>query len=208
MTVEVGNIIVGYLQGLTFIDKLAGVVKTITKSDVDGNNNPIRKTFPVACGLEFQDCINKGKYQDLVPDSKLKSIVYLEDSGIRLIRKEGYKNVYTASYRLVSWINQKALGYVDDCSITSKIIDVIISRFPDIPQTSGYYQELLIDVVGQDPKSLNPFSKYSYDEDRTQYLMRPFDYFSLQLEVTFKRDRRCAYQFEEEIEAACNNEFN
>ena len=89
MVIEVGNIIKGYLQPLTFIDKLAGVVKVITKTDLDENNKPVVKKFPVACDVNFNECQTTGKYKDLIPNSSLGCIVFLETQGQDLQGCEG-----------------------------------------------------------------------------------------------------------------------
>lgn len=194
MTVEIGNIIIAYLAPLTYIDKLAGVVKSITKTDLNTNNNPTKKIFPVACGISYNECLNTGKYQDLIPNSNIGCMVYLEDSGVRLVGLKNGFNYWNASYKLVGWINQKKLGY-DTCSITSQIIQEIISKFPEIPTNNGIFQQVKIQVDAQDPKSFNPFSKYSYEEDKTQYLMFPFDYFSLNITVSFAMNKKCLTPF-------------
>lgn len=209
MTVEVGYIIKSILEPLRiggsglnpFIDKLAGVVKTIYKTDsVDGKT--VRKSFPVSCGMDYPECISNGRYKDLVPNSKLGCIVYLEDLGARLTGTSSNRNDWKASYRLVGWVNQAKLGY-EDCSITSKIINTIIATIPEGVSNSGIYQRGSIEILGQDPRSFDPFSKYTYDEEKTQYKMYPFDYFSLLIDVNFSVDKRCTVTFTKQAEVPC-----
>lgn len=211
MTEEVGNILKGLLSDLEvggsgpkpFIDKLAGVVKTIVKTDKDGDNKTVRKSFPVACGMSYAECVNQGRYLDLVPTKKIGCMVYFEDLGIRLIGRNGANYVWRASYRLVGWINMNKLGY-DDCSITGNIIATILNKLLVRPANTGIYQRMQVEVVGQDPKSFDPFSKYSYDEEKTQYKMYPFDYFSLPIDVQFEVNPACAEDFEVDTEITCN----
>lgn len=212
MTTEIGNILKSFLEPLRvggtgsnqFIDKLEGVVKSITRSDLDSNNSRISKTFPIACGTSFADCNNSSKYTDLIPNSNLGCIVYFEDLGVRMISEDGNKRSWKSSYRLVCWLNQKKLGY-DDCSITGQVINTMIEQFPKnyFNVTDTIYQKCSIEILGQDPKSFNPFSKYSYDEDKTQYLMSPFDYFSIQIDVNFSVDNRCLTPFEKTTPIIC-----
>ncbi|MBA2648068.1 MAG: hypothetical protein H0U75_00455 [Legionella sp.] len=204
MIVEVADIVQGYFSSLTFIDKRAGLVKAISKTDLDKNNHSVKKTFPVSCNVSAIDCINSGVYQDLMPNSNNKCILYLEDNGgIRLIGRNGRNFVFKASYRIVSWINNSKLGYMD-CSVSGQIILALLNALPIQPTNEGIYQRLFVEVLGQDPKSYNPFSKYSYDEDKSQYLMRPFDYFSLPIEVEFHLHPSCAETFIEQTEINCN----
>jgi len=204
MVIEVGNIIKGYLQPLTFIDKLAGVVKVITKTDLDENNKPVVKKFPVACDVNFNECQTTGKYKDLIPNSSLGCIVFLEDTGARFTGMRGHKQVWKSGYKLIGWVNNSKLGF-EDCSVTGQIIATIINQFPIVPFNSGMYQSSSIQVNGQEPKSgQNPFSKYSFDENQSQYLMYPFDYFSLLIDVSFEIDKRCLTTFVKGEEITCS----
>ena len=212
MVTEIGNILKSFLEPLEiggagsnqFIDKLAGVVKVITTTGVDGNNKSILKTFPVACGMSYADFVKTGKYKDLCPDSNIGCMVYFEDLGARMLGEVGSRRKWKASYRLVCWINQKKLG-TNECSISAKILNTFLNKIPQVPFNSGIYQRCSIDILGQDPKSYNPFSKFSYDEDKTQYLMYPYDYFSIQLDFNAEVDRRCADDFIKQTEITCNN---
>lgn len=211
MIIEVGEKIKNYLEvyrvGGTgsnqFIDKLAGVVKVITKTDKDGDNRTIEKRFPVACGVTYNECINTGVYKDLVPNSKLGCIIYLEEVSNTFLGNKGRKSAWKAQYRLVCWMNKKKLGKDAECSISSQVIMTLINAFPQFPNNVDEFQQLFIRVIGQDPKSLNPFAKYGYGEDVNQYLMHPFDYFSLALEATFEIDQSCFTPFEKDTENVC-----
>lgn len=212
MTIELGNILKSFLDplksdGVTaskFIDKLAGVVKTAVRSGKDSNNGRTLQSFPIACGTSFEDCNKNGSLTDLVPNSNLGCIVYFEDLGVRLLSKSGQLRNWKASYRMVGWINMKKLGS-DSCSVSGTIINTILNQFPEnqFNVASTPYQRCSIEVLGQDPKSLNPFSKYSYDEDKTQYLMHPFDYFSMQVDVDFSVHKSCVVAFEKETSIIC-----
>lgn len=213
MTTEVGNILKDFLEPLRvggtgenqFIDKLAGVVKTITRSDLDSNNVRVSKTFPVACGVSYEECNKASAYTDLIPDSRLGCIVFFEDLGVRKIDNEGGLANWKASYRLVGWVNNKKLG-VNGCSVTGQVINTIIDQFPTrfFNVTGTIYQRCFIEVLGQDPKSTNPFSKYSFDEDKTQYLMSPFDYFSIQIDINYSINSKCLTAFTKNTEINCN----
>ncbi|MFZ1593799.1 MAG: hypothetical protein WAT27_17020, partial [Chitinophagales bacterium] len=71
------------------------------------------------------------------------------------------------------------------------------------PFNSGIYQTIQIEVTGQNPKSLNPFSKYTYDEENTKYLMAPYDYFSLKVDVIVNVNLSCIEPFQKRTEIIC-----
>lgn len=203
MTIEVGDIIKSFLADLTFIDKLAGVVRVVTRVDLDENNKKIIKKFPVACNVTSEDCASTGIFKDLVPDSSKGCIVFLEDQGIRFIGMRGHKQQWKAAYKIIGWVNNAKLGYAD-CSITGKIVASIINKMPLGHINSGNYQSVGIQILGQEPKTgQNPFSKYTFTEEESQYLFYPFDYFSLPVEVSFEIDKRCIVDFEAAAAIPC-----
>lgn len=186
MIADVGNIIKTKISDLPFIDKLAGVVRVINYKTTEG----VKGSFPADCRISLSDC-NKGKrYLDLCPDSSKKSVIYLEDSGLRQTDKRGTIQSYEAQYNLVGWLNLPKLGFTE-CSYSAIAIGAILKKISIPPFHSGIYQYVDIKVIGQQPKSIDPFSKYSYDETINQYLMYPYDHFVLSIDVSFKFDTRC-----------------
>lgn len=188
MIIEVGNIIIGKINGLPFIDKYAGVVKPATYSD-----EGVKKTFPISCALDITQC-KKGDYMDLCPDSSKKSVLYLEDKYIRFVSREGNDYRFQGSFDLVCWLNLPKLG-LEQCSVSAKAILSVMAQFSATPANHGIYQKLLITPLGQNPKSINPFAKYSYDESVSQFLLYPFDYFVLPLQVDFVVNKKCVDEF-------------
>lgn len=213
MNIEVGNIIKTLLEPFEvggsgtnqFIDKLAGVVQVISKSERTESEGQVIKTFPISCNTTFEECNKLGAYKDLVPNSKYGCMVYLEEEGgVNFESEDRNGKKYNTSFLLVGWINQKKLGS-SSCSITGSIINTLIIALQKKPFNSGIYNSIKITISEQNPKSINPFSKYTYDQDNTQYLMAPFDYFSLKVDVSFIVNPYCIVPFEKEAELSCNN---
>lgn len=198
MIADVGNIIIDKISDLAFVDKIAGVVRVIRFKDKSG----IVKSYPADCRISLDDC-NKGKrYLDLVPDSSKNSVIYLEDTGLRQTSSRGTIQTYNAQFNLIGWLNLAKLG-VNSCSYSAIAIGAIFKRI-SIPQfNSGIYQYITIRIIGQQPKSIDPFAKYAYDETINQYLMFPYDHFVLSLEVDFRFDTRCIDDVSSPEEIAC-----
>lgn len=185
MTTEIGEIIIDKIKNLPFIDKYAGVVKTIQYKTQDGKI----KSVPASVRATIAEC-EDGRYLDLCPDTTKKSVLFLEDKGVRLIRRQGGRNFFRASYDLICWLNMPLLGFTG-ASYSVVAINGIITKFPVNPFNSSVYNGILITVQGQEPKSRNPFAKYNYDETVGQYLMHPFDYFILSIDVDFMVTQNC-----------------
>lgn len=186
MISAIGDIIISKINNLPFIDKYAGVVRVIKFKSTTGKIG----SFPADCKTTFDECSKGKRYLDLCPDSSKKSVLYLEDSGLRQVSKNGLIQQYEAQFNLVCWLNLPKLG-VSDCSYSSVAIGAILKNLT-IPQFhSGIFQYIDIKIIGQQPKSTDPFAKYSYDETINQYLMYPYDHFVISFDVSFKFDTRC-----------------
>lgn len=182
MNVDIANILVGYIDGLPFIDKITGLVKTVTFTQSDGEKS-VKKAFPVGCDVTHNDCTT-GRLSELVPNSTYKSIIYFEDGGVRPLGEEARGWGFQSSLKLVGWLNGKKLGKTS-CSIASAAVIEILNALPKPPINSSPYTRIKIDVTGEDVRSNAIFSKYTYDETVLQYLFYPFDYFALNIVTDF-----------------------
>jgi hypothetical protein len=193
MISDIGTILKGYISPLSFVDKIGGVVRVVTKTETDSSGRQVRKSFPVDCEVTNEDCLS-GKYVDLVPNSKYKSVIYFEDQGIRPITQDVIDFTFEASLKLVCWLNLKKLGKIN-CSNSAlaylNILKVLPTRYINQTVNTVQYSRIIIKPQGQDIKSPDIFSKYTYDEEKTQFLMYPYDYFSLDIYVQFTVAKDC-----------------
>lgn len=185
MTEAIGNILIDKLRDLPFVDRYAGVVQIMTRTGEGGK----QKKFPISAQATMEEC-STGRYIDLIPDSKFKSVMYLEDRGIRFVKNQGAVSMWKASFDLVCWLNLKLLGY-SGTSYCAAAVAGIISSLPVNPFNSDIFQLITITLQGQQPRSINPFSKYSYDEAINQYLLYPYNYFALNFDVDFGIHKDC-----------------
>ena len=187
MTGALAAILRTYLQGLPFVDRLAGLVRTVTITGEDGK----RKAFPVACNVTNADC-TAGRYQDLVPDSSRKSVMYFEDGGTVLTGLLKGDPQLRSTIRLVGWLNLKKMG-LTDCDFATTAITNIIKNLPWTEFNSPANGFVRVKLTGLNvlEKSSAIFSRYTYDEAVTQYLLYPYDYFGLNLTVEYTVRRSC-----------------
>ena len=193
---DIGEIIISRINTLPFVDKIGGVVKILSYSNVDKDNNTVKQSFPVECKAPINlDACDTSRYLDLCPDDKKKSVIYLEDNGVRIVQSEGFKISFRASFDLVCWLNLPLLG-VENCSFSAAVITNIIKNLigKGVPFQSGIYQQVRIQPLFEQSKNVNPFSKYTYNLENQQLLMYPFDYFVLSIDIDFIVDARCIDQ--------------
>lgn len=189
MNTDIANIVKSKISSLPFVDQIAGLVRIATKSDNDGDRQYI-KSFPVSCETSQANC-STGKYQDLIPNSKYKSVIYFEDGGINLISRNAATFNYESKLTLVCWLNQKKLGKTN-CSVSALAVGAILKAL-DVSKyfNSTPYTRIQIEVDSEIIKNKDIFSKYTYDEKVTEYLLYPFDYFALNLSVKFTIPETC-----------------
>jgi hypothetical protein len=189
MNQAIADIIRSHIKDLDFVDKIAGMTRALTFDIKGPDNTPIQKTFPVACCVTADDC-KQGAYNDLMPNSQYKTVIYFEDNGISSNKTEGNFKYYTSSVKLVCWINAaKILGDACStgtaCTIAAHLITEIIRALPEFPAHHNPFSFVFSEVVSQDITNPSIFSKYTYDEKHTQYLMYPYDYFALDIKTDF-----------------------
>lgn len=184
MNQAIAAIIKGHIEGLDFVDKIAGLVST-TYMTIDG----VQKSFPIACCVTADDC-KEGAYNDLCPDSKYKTIIYFEDGGVSFDKYESNWKYYTSNLRLVCWINvAKILGDSCNngtiCTLSSKLIADIIRALPAHPENHSPFDFVYSEVINQVVRSNSIFANYTFNELQTQFLMYPYDYFALDITTHF-----------------------
>lgn len=202
MNTAVANIIKSQIEGLSFIDRIAGAVRVVSRQE-EGSKSTIIKKFPVDCGVSQADC-SSGKYVDLVPNSKFKSIHYFEDLGVSVSGADNKTFSFESKLKLVGWLNQKKLGKTD-CSVSHLAIAAILKQIPTghFNNTANGFTRISITCTGIDAKNASIFSKYSYQEEVNQYLMYPFDYYAINLTTQFTVPYQCIDAWVESVETNC-----
>lgn len=142
---------------------------------------------------------------DLVPDDNKKSVFYFEDLGGSPFqgKENGNNLIFVSRLRLVGWLNLARLGKTD-CSITSKVVAHLITRIESTTQINhSPFTRLKIQVEGQMPKDPNIFSKYTYADEKVQFLLYPYDYFAINFKVTYSINKNCVPEFNTGIKIDC-----
>jgi uncharacterized protein (TIGR02145 family) len=191
MNQAIADIIRGHIEAVTpdWIDKISGLVAAISIEQRGPDNTTVIKTFPVACCVSADDC-KEGAYNELMPDSKYKSVIYFEDKGISFKEyKRGFK-YYTSNLRLVGWLNIAKILGTDcgseiPCTYAAIVIADIIRALPLHPSNISPFAMVFSEITAEEPRSNAIFSRYSYNEVHSQYLMAPYDYFALNIRTDF-----------------------
>ncbi len=188
------------LEELTWPDRVAGLAVPVTKYSAE--NTP-EFVFPITNDTLAQECIQRGKYWDLVPNNSYKGSLYVEQTGP--LRFDGFEKKYTlmnfsANMRVVGWLNLAKMGYQDasmsglfSMSVIAKLLEsrgvVTVSNL----QYSGAL--VYVEIVGEAEKNAGIFSRYSYSRF-SNFLIYPFDYFAIDINVRFVVSSACVQAVE------------
>lgn len=190
MNEKVANIIKGKIDTLPWIEKIAGLVRPVRVEIPGANGSKVLKTYPIASDVTREECI-QGYYKNLVPDSSFRSIVYFEDQGCSLAYRNGDKIGFNSKLTLVGWLNLKKIAEYGRYTGSTECILSILAQIPLMPFSDDIYREIKIIALNEIVKSNAIFSRYTYDEIKSQYLLYPFDYFALNIQCEFWINVNC-----------------
>ena len=171
-------IVVNDLQPLSAIlTRVGGLVRVQRETGVNGG---AEKRYPVVNKLP-QDC-EAGDYSDMSPNSKEVAILYFQ-----AISKPSTVEVLSGvfredwSLRVVCWFNSEKVDATAS-RLAANIAARIKRRQPNI---GNYLTCITTKFTGFDAKSADIFSAFTYNEAKSQYLMKPYDFFSFTIEVGY-----------------------
>ena len=173
------------IENMSFVDKVAGLVMPVT-ANIDGG----LKIFPVAANSNHNDCIT-GQYNDLMPNSRYKSVMYFEDLGIEFGTRNGDIQEFRSRLKLVAWLNLARI--MDENCPDSGSICAVLETINALNQKIQNYAPVLslaVDI-NQVTRDKSIFSEYTYDEKYSQYLFYPYDFFAITITVRGKINYAC-----------------
>ncbi|WP_313515647.1 hypothetical protein [Sphingobacterium sp.] len=179
MNVLIGKIIKDLLSGLPYFDKAAGLVQTISRNDIS-DTKPSLKRFPVEVDVSEESNLNA-----LYPHEDFKGMFYLEDGGVK---SEG-NNDWTSDLTLVCWFNPKKIASNPE-AVSANAVAEISNMFKSFYNNSSI-SRLKVNIVSLPIRDVNIFAKYTYDETQTQFIMPPYDFFSMKLKCSFRLNPTC-----------------
>lgn len=153
------------------------------------------KTFPVSMALSAAQCFNQGKYANLVPNDRYKSVAYLEGLGspAQIGFKDAKKGVARISQaaKLVVWLNLQKLGITNQADIgllALAAVDALQATYPISYGGATGRMEVLNATVRLDRNGA--FGGYSY-VDKQALFMWPYGFFAVEFQAIIELPRKC-----------------
>lgn len=177
---------------LPYIDLVGGVARQqkITVGDRV-------KTLPAT-----PDADNPGAYLWLTPNTERSGILYFEvlRSGNPERLAGGSAYGYTATVRAVVWLNMQRLS---PSAAAPLIMAQVVSNLQGRHTDAYPVTNIRVWPEGEAVKGPELFSKYTYDEAESQFLMLPFEYFAFDFTLSFALASDCVLDNVLKTSAAC-----
>jgi hypothetical protein len=185
-------VLLSALGDLPYIDKKTGVVQVVLRPITENGETAYRK-IPVSTLATSQECeAPEHSGVDMIPDSQYKGMLYFEDRGSGVGARRASAQQYQSDLRLVCWLNTERISGEPDMTLSGKAINQIIGILTKrIPVVSPFLNINVV-VTRIPEQSANIFSPYDYPEGRTQYLFSPYDFFAIDLRVSFDLAKNCS----------------
>ena len=173
---KIADLIVSEISGLNFVERITGVVK-----ELEVNKEGVIGVYPTALNTSTL------KHDIFMPESRYKSVIFFEDNGVTSEGNDNRYNNYTANLRLIAWYNLPLINsaYRDGALLTQTLIYTI----PDTLANSDYLTKICVDITNEQTKGKGVFGRYTFPEDKWQYLNYPYDYAAIDIDVKFSVPR-------------------
>lgn len=197
MTRQIANILKDKLQDLAFLDKVAGLVQTIERTQPTEIETAFVVTkFPASADTNYEECFRNGCYKDLVPNSKNKGVLYFESNGTKPLGTERGNHQYQINLRCVVWINNKKIQQSENCQNISHQLITYIRKSLEIGYfNEGDFTKIHVKANNIIENEYSIFSRYTYPQEVLKYLFWPYEAFAIDLVVTYNINGICIPEF-------------
>ena len=224
MTSVIADILKSKIANLAWIERFGGMVSQATRPEiVTVNNEQVVKgyqTYPVACGVNMENCWETGLFKHFEPDSTKSAVAFFADNGGVTLKdvlgpmRAGL--LFQFDLKFLMWMNTKRLGQNitgGSCLPSGIVAPYIIQQlFGDHSPVGLFgggpeeevFQAMEVTSIRELTKSSSMFEPFTFASDgaRRGLFISPYDYFGLSITGTFIINRNCLPEFGADWEAA------
>ncbi len=179
------------IQALPFIERWGGIAYPMTNNF----GTDTIKTFPVSQSLTAAQCFDQGKYANLVPDDRYKSVAYLEGitSPSQIAFTDAKKGVVriTQNAKLVVWLNLQKLG-IDTTAEIGLLALAAVDALQEVYviEYGGVRGRMDVTAANIRLDRNGAFGGYTY-VDKQALFMWPYGFFAVEFTAVINLPRRC-----------------
>lgn len=153
-------------------------------------SNDVKIFNAKTCEYEQQQNQDAKNYIDLSPDSLYKSVMYFEDQGAAMVKRENGQIHYKSRMRLIIWVNTNNFEG-PFFAVVPSMLNACIAALTRNPVNAGNVTRLVLSGVTVPALDMGLFAKYSYKEEVHQFLMAPYDVGALDLVFDYSISVNC-----------------
>lgn len=176
-------------NGFEWLDKTAGLTRAITYKDKLSGK---LVTLPIAADVTNPLECDVTKIDHMLPNDQYKSVLFIEcEQFPRTTKSLGIASEMEARFRIVAWLNCARLGGIAGCGSLAymELAQALETR----SFNTANFKSGRIEVIGDGAaRGRDIFGKYTMDEQRAQHLHYPFDFFAMEVLVSFTITNHCA----------------
>lgn len=172
------------LHSRQLVTVLGGLVKTASVAREGGRNIK----FPVPFDTETQNI--RIENSAFVPDQEQRAIMYFEGLNSTITESVRNKSKLRSNLRLICWYNANKFN-VKGCSTIHEVLISASLKLLQNGRDTDVVQGIVVMPTTVLDSSNTLFSRYSYLEERGQYLLAPYYAFGIDLNVTYQLSHNC-----------------
>jgi len=185
MNAVIAELLRDEIDGLAFVERTAGLVRSLPVK-VPSEDGVVIKNIPVALNNEVP--CEPEEMMALVPDSDKKSIVFFEDGGVSIERRDSWYLHCRSSLTMVAWFNLPAIN--PDYSDATLLMAHLVATVPKYLDNQDYVTRIMTIPIGELTKD-TVYSQYDLDLAENMYFAFPYDYAAFQFDVVFAIPKNC-----------------
>lgn len=177
------------VEDMAWTDRYGGLVRIAERTIQDRDGKNIKELFPVTSTVSEAECWENGRYKELGPNSRYKSVMYFEQLGPIAADEQNISRGrtlfnFSTKLRLVCWVNYKKLGMASTDNLGALKVEALknICSYKNIPAQTIYNKIKVSEpAIDSRDETIKAFTRFTNCQDQKLFFY-PYDVFS----ITFK----------------------
>ncbi|HCC71260.1 MAG TPA: hypothetical protein DEQ09_08940 [Bacteroidales bacterium] len=185
MNARIAELLRDQIDDLNFVERTAGLVRSLPMK-IETEDGAVTKNIPVA--LNNETPCEPEEMMALVPDSDKMSIIFFEDGGINITRRDSWYIHCESTLTMVAWFNLPMIN--PDYTDATLLMAHLVAAVPKYIDNDDFITRILVVPIGELDKE-TVYSQYDLDLAENMYFAFPYDYAAFQFNVIFAIPKNC-----------------
>lgn len=188
MTNDVARALADSLTPL-YNSKIITVLAGLSKMAVTETRDQKTLRYPVPYDNDSQPM--QVENDSLIPNQNQRAIVYFEGTDSDVTSYEDTKSKMRSNLRLVCWYNSQMFQLEEGQSLHTTLVSTILKLLPTAKNYSNQLLAMEVRATRVYDSAATLFSRYTYREERGQFLLAPYFALGIDLTVSYQLNHEC-----------------